>query len=588
MRNRIAVAAGTLVLGATTLLAGCQGAMRAPALGFANSPTHPAQNLDWRYYGNDQLNTRYQDVDQITPANASQLKPAWVFHTGEIADHESFEASPIVVDGTMYVPTGRNNLFALDAATGKQKWVYHPNDMPPPGKLSVCCGLDNRGVAYGAGKVYMARLDGVLVAVDANTGKKAWETPIADWHKGYSMTIAPQFADGLVITGVSGGEYAIKGRVTALNASDGSVAWTFSTIKPDTWAGNSGENGGVPVWGNPSVDPQLGLVYIETGNASPDFDGSQRAGNNLYASSDVALDLKTGQVKWYFQEVHHDIWDYDGPSPSLLFTTRRNGQDVPALGHCGKNGQYFILDRRTGTPLFHVTDTPVPQGPAWQHASPTQPMSSVEPLTPIGVQDKPKGYGYTFEKYYTPPTKQMAIEQPGTEAGCEWAPTAFSPRTGYIYYGARYEPTGFMGKQGALKNLDDTKKDPGSAFVRPIPGLKYWGYFGATNSNTGKVEWKMKLDEAPLTGPAVAGDVVFYGETSGNVHAINAKTGDNLWTYNVPKEIKNAGGSDAPFSVYMVDGKEYVASVFGGSAMERHLNQKSPVGDAVVAFALPK
>ncbi len=573
-------AACILGLGLPLLAAGPAGAQAAPS-------SHQ-QSTDWSYYGNNLLNQRYQNLDQINPSNVSHLQPAWVFHTGHIAVHESFEDSPIEVNGTVYVSTGTDKVFALDAASGKQKWVYRPSDMPPLKKLPICCGHDNRGVAYGDGKIFLARLDGTLVALNAQTGQKEWQATVAPWQKGYSETMAPQYADGLVIVGVSGGEYAIQGRVTAYDAKTGKQVWRFDTIKPDTWAGNSGKNGGVPVWGNPSVDPKLGLVYVVTGNASPNFNGSHRAGSNLYAASDVALDLKTGKIRWYFQEVHHDIWDYDGPSPDLLFTLHRDGHALPALGHCGKDGQYFILNRETGKPLFKVTEKKMPQKPTWQHPWPTQPISSVQPLTPIGLQNPPKGYGYNYQPYFTPPTEPMPVEQPGTEAGCEWPPAAFSPRTGDIYYGARYEPTGFKGEKGKLKHPDNTSKSLGSAFVRPLPGLHFHGYFGATSTQTGKIVWKKKLGEAPLTGPAVAGDLVFYGETDGKIHAVDAKTGKTLWSFNVPKKIRNAGGADGAFSVYQVDGREYVISVFGGSAMERHLNEKSPVGDAIVAFALPQ
>lgn len=547
-----------------------------------------AADVDWRYYGNDLLNRRFQDVDQITPANVAKLKPAWVFHTGEIKMKESFEASPIIVDRTVYVSTGMNTVFALDAATGKKKWVYKPKFLAPPPKLPLCCGMNNRGVAYGDGKIFLARLDAVLVALDAKTGKEVWHAQVADWQRGYSMTIAPQFYDGKVIVGTSGGEYAIKGKVAAYDAATGKLAWKFDTIKPDTWAGNSSENGGVPVWGNPSVDPQLGLVYVGTGNASPDFNGSNRAGLNLYASSVVALDARTGQPRWHFQEIHHDIWDYDGPMPPMLFDMNVNGQTVPAVGHCTKGGQYFILDRRNGQPIYPVEEVPVPQEPAWQHPWPTQPMSAVEPLTPIGLQDPPQKYGYDYAPYFTPPTVVAKVMQPGTEAGCEWPPAAFSPRTGYIYYVARYEPTGFVGQPGPIKGPNNTEKDPGSAFDRPLSGIDYWGYFGATDTRTGRIAWKHKVGADPLTGPAVVGDLVFYGETDGTARAADARTGKILWTMNMPKAVKGAGGANGAWSAYQVDDREYVISVFGGSAPERHLNEPSPVGDAIVAFALPK
>ena len=203
--------------------------------------------LDWRRYGNDAANTRFQDVDQISPHNVSQLKPAWVFHTGVLDPKSSFESSPIVVNGTLYVTTGHDDVFALDATNGQKKWDYHAlPDMPPLEKISLCCGRDNRGVTYGSGNVYLGRLDDNVVALDATTGAVRWKTAVVDWRDHYSITMAPQFVHGLVIVGVSGGEFLVRGQVIALNAATGSEVWRFYTTEPTTWAGDSWKTAAPP------------------------------------------------------------------------------------------------------------------------------------------------------------------------------------------------------------------------------------------------------------------------------------------------------------------------------------------------------
>ena len=289
------------------------------------------QDVNWRYYGNDLANTRYQNVNQITPANVRALRPAWVFHTGVLDPKASLEVSPIVVGGWMYASDGHDNVYALDAATGRKLWAYHPRHMPPLSKIGICCGRDSRGVAYGDGLVLLARLDARLVAISARTGRPQWSVAVADWRHGYSMTMAPQYADGEVIVGVSGGEYGIQGKVAAYDVHTGRLLWQFATTRPGTWAGRSWRHGGAPVWGNPTVDPRLGLVYVGTGNASPDFNGQYRAGADHYSSSLVALDLRPGRLRWAFQETHHDMWDYDGPQPPVLFTLDKDGRAYPAV-----------------------------------------------------------------------------------------------------------------------------------------------------------------------------------------------------------------------------------------------------------------
>src|SRR6204780_1022560 len=347
-----------------------------------------AQSLDWRYNGQDLYNSRFQNIDQINPTNVSQLKPAWTFHTGVLGDpNMSMEMTPLVVNGVMYITTGDDEVFALNPTTGAQIWHYNPStDMPALSTLPICCNRDNRGVALGEGMVFDARLDGKLVALNAKTGAVVWKTQVDGAANGAGMTLAPHAIGASagtiskVIVGVPGGEFGVRGHLDAYNPSTGKLLWRFWTTDPATWAGTSWQHGGASIWGTPTFDPTLNMVYFSTGNAGTTFWGGNRAGTNLYAASIVALDATSGELQWFFQETHHDLWDFDGPQPTLLFSW--NG--VPALEHTNKTGYMWILDRASGESLFpydEVAIPPVPANAAFQNPWPTQPVSSIESLT---------------------------------------------------------------------------------------------------------------------------------------------------------------------------------------------------------------
>jgi quinohemoprotein ethanol dehydrogenase len=530
------------------------------------------RRLDWRYYGNDPANSRYQNVDQINPGNAANLRPAWVFHTGIHDPKMSMEMSPIVVEGTMYVTTGNDDVFALSAATGKQKWAYHPTDMPPLSLLPLCCSHNNRGVAAGEDRLFLGRLDATLVALNTENGRVIWKATVDDWHNGYSITMAPQVVAGMVIVGVSGGEYLTRDHVDAYSAKNGTLLWRFYTTEPTTWAGDSWKYGGAPVWQTPAFDRNLGLLYFSTGNAGPDINGVDRAGLNLYTVAIVAVDIHTGTVRWYFQEAHHDLWDYDATPPVVLFSL--NG--TPAIAHAGKTGYVFILDRRNGTPIYQVNETPVPTEPAWQHPWPTQPESVIESLTPHSVESVPPGY--VAAPQWTPPQETTLVMQPGAEGGLEWPPMAYSPRTQFIYHHARYIPQAFHTTPtntsgGTLPGWGSTTDD--------VPGITEYGVYGAVDATTGKIAWKIRTDDPADSGMTVAGDLVFFGENSGLFHAVDAKTGSVLWTFDATT-IPGTGGSTAAPIAYVVNGREYIANGFGGNPGE-----DTALGDAIIAFALP-
>ena len=587
----------------------------------AGAPVASGQNVSWLTYGNDLGNTRFQGVDQINPTNVANLKVAWVFHTGVLDDKAELEVSPIVDadKNVMFVVDGHSNVFALNATTGQQIWAYQPTtipgEMPALSDINVCCGRVSRGLGYSrqTGKVYLARLDGYLVALDAKNGNPIWKTQVVNYRDRFALTMAPAVAQGLVIVGSSGGEYEVRGQVAAFDANTGAEVWRFFTAQAGTWGGNSWATGGATVWQTPAIDSSLGLVYINTSNAAPDVLGVNRIGDNLFSASIVALDIATGHVQWSFQETHHDLWDYDSAQSIVLFTS--NG--IPALGHCSKNGNYYILDRRNGNPVFSVTETPVPTTPAWQHPSPTQPMSSVEPLTPLtfvpGTIDlnllTQAFPGVKLGPEWTVPQDTTFVIVPGDDGGCEWNPAAYSPRTKYVYYGTRYEPTTFHTTPNNKKPSNGLFL--GSSFdeLGPAEGVINFGLYGATDTNTGKVVWRTcvptplfagtpppacssgapTISQPAKSGVLVAGDLVFFGEGNGKFHGVNAATGANLFTYDGPNDPSqhDVGGAHANPVAYVANGKEFIVNAFGGNVPDRHNFPPNPVGDTIIAFSLP-
>jgi quinohemoprotein ethanol dehydrogenase len=550
-----------------------------------------AQELDWSYNGGDVYNSRFANVDQINPSNVSQLKPAWTFHTGISDPNMSMEMTPLVINGAMYITTGDDDVFALDPTTGKQIWHYSPaSDMPKISTLPVCCNNDNRGVAYGQGLIFDARLDAVLVALDAKSGKEVWQARVDFPSKGATMTLAPQFigaSEGKVpevIVGVSGADEGVRGHLDAYNPATGKLLWRFYTTNPATWAGTSWQHGGASIWGTPTYDPVLNMVYFSTGNAGTTLWGSNRAGSNLYASSIVAVDATTGELQWYFQETHHDLWDFDGPQPTVLFSW--NG--IPALEHTSKTGYMWILDRASGQSLYaydEVAIPPTPANAAFQHPWPTQPVSSIESLTAHQPEALPAGY--TAAPMWTPVGPTRMVFQPFGTGGMEWPPAAYSPRTGFIYSHSRYAPENVTATNDAAAAAAATTGDAlkeiaaGGIQFLTLPGVNH-GVYGAVDTVTGKVAWTIPvLTIAPDSGVSVAGDLVFFGDSSGLFYAASAATGEILWVFDAAT-VPNAGGATASAAIYEINGVEYVVYGFGGNP-----GYSFALGDAVIAFALP-
>jgi quinohemoprotein ethanol dehydrogenase len=533
---------------------------------------------NWVTNGGNLTNQRYSTLKQIDATNIKQLKGAWMarLKRSGFGTKYSAEATPLVKDGIMYMVTGNDDVFALNAKTGEilwQRWSWIDR------KISVvCCGWLSRGLAMGEGMLFVGQLDANVVALDIKTGKEVWKTPIEDWHNGYSITSAPLYYDGIVYSGISGGELGIRGRLTALDAKTGKILWRAYTV-PDpgefgseTWPAASAAAipRGASIWNTPALDPQLGLIYFATGNCGPDYDGSVREGDNLFCASIMALNAKTGSYVWHFQEVHHDIWDYDAASPVVLFDTVVDGQPRKGIAEAGKTGWVYILDRTNGKPLIGIDERPVPQEPR-QKTAKTQPYPQGDATVPQCAEPQPDlKTGCIFQPFWDEP---VAL-QPSGQGGTNWSPMPYSPDTGYFYVPGSIRTSVFewFPRQYSRGHVY-TSGSQEAAFHTPLAGT-----FTAIDSNTNKIAWQHKMPYRMGGGSGssvTAAGLLLRGEPDGNFVAVDAKTGAVLWKF------QTGFGADAPPIVYEVDGDEYIAIATGGNSIQR-----SATGDAVWAFSL--
>ena len=303
---------------------------------------------NWLTYSGTYTSQRYSTLDQITRDNVQKLDLAWVY---QAQTNEKFELTPIVADGVMYITEPPNDVVALDAQTGRVFWTYQHN---LPTRLALCCGRVNRGLAILNDTLYLATLDGHLLAIGTRTGKVIWDVDVVDYRKGYSFTAAPLVVKDKVITGPAGAEYGIKGFLEAFDAKTGESAWRFETVpgpgEPghETWEGDSWKTGGGAIWLTGSFDPELNLLYWGIANPGPVWNGDDREGDNLYSASVVALDVDTGELKWYFQFTPHDVWDWDAAQIGVLVDGEFGGRERKLLLWGNRNGFYYVLDRVTG------------------------------------------------------------------------------------------------------------------------------------------------------------------------------------------------------------------------------------------------
>jgi alcohol dehydrogenase (cytochrome c) len=534
---------------------------------------------DWVTNGGNLTNQRYSALKQIDTTNVKQLKGAWMARLkgSGFGGKYSAEATPLVKDGIMYVVTGNDDVFALNAKTGETLWErWSGIDQ----KIStVCCGWLNRGLAMGEGMLFLGQLDANVVALDIKTGKEVWKMPIEDWRNGYGVTSAPIYYDGIVYSGNTGGEFGVRSRLTALDAKTGKILWRWYTLPgpgdvgSDTWPAGTDHamRGGASIWNTPALDPQLGLIYFATGNCGPDYDGSMRDGDNLFCASIVALNAKTGEHVWHFQEVHHDIWDYDAASPVVLFDAVINGQPRKGIAEAGRTGWVYILDRTTGTPLIGIEERPVPQEPR-QKTAKTQPYPVGDATVPQCAQPM-EGYekaGCIFEAFWEEPV----LIQPSGQGGTNWSPMPYDPDTGYLYVPGTIRTSVFS----RVPSQYATGQRYTNGTQAPPIGSPLSGTFTAIDSRTNKIAWQHQMPYRMGGGggsTVTAGGLLLRGEPDGNFVAVDSKTGEVL------SKFQTGFGADAPPMVYEVDGDQYIAIVTGGNSI-----QGSAYGDAVWAFSL--
>ncbi len=538
---------------------------------------HPTTS--WLTNGGNLYNQRYSPLTDINTDNVRELKGVWHIHLegSGVGAPYSGEAQPIIHDGTIYIVTGANDVFAVDIDTGHIRWRYRSN--LDPAISTICCGWTSRGVALGDGKLYLGRLDSKLVALNLTDGTVAWEISAARWQDGYTITGAPLFVDGKVITGFAGAEYGVRGMLRAFNASDGAPLWTFHTVPApgergaETWPADSDawRRGGATVWHTPAVDPELGLLYFATGNPGPDFNGAVRAGDNLYSVSIVALNLEDGSYRWHFQQVHHDIWDYDAANPVVLFDLNHEGKHRKALAQAGKTGWVYILDRTSGTPLLGIDEVPVPQERR-QLTAATQPQPVGDAFVPQAMEMPLYGYDFANQgKIFTPYFDRALPIKPSSFGAAVWAPSSYDPGSHTLFICAMDLIGLFVG--GADDDAPVGQQYLGGQFI--YDNVRN-GIFAAMDLRTNKLRWRQRWRDSCYSGStATAGGIVFTGQNDGRFVALDADNGDALW------EFQTGAGVNAPPAVFEHHGKQYVAVYAAGA-----LFAQSPPGDSVWLFAL--
>lgn len=534
----------------------------------ANAATEP-QN--WLAHGGNQQAQRYSALEQITPANIARLKPAWFL---DFDTYRGQESTPIVVDGVIYVTTAWSKVYAVNARSGEQLWHFDPK-VPGPAAAKNCCDVVNRGAAVYRGKVYVGTFDGRLIALDARTGQPVWTAVTVDPEGTSTITGAPRVGAGLVFIGNSGGEFGGRGYASAYDADTGALVWRFYTTPGDpekadgaasddimkslvepTWFGKpDNHRGGANVWNSIVFDAELGQVYLATGNGYPwprKFRSAGK-GDNLFISSVVAVDARTGKYKWHYQESPGESWDHDSIADMILADLKINGEVRKVLMHSPKNGFFYDIDRTNGK---LISAEPYVSGITW--------ASRIDMKTGRPVVSPAAYYG----------DKPVTVS-PGEGGGHSWHPTAFSPKSGLVYLQAaansstRYIPRKTFEYVKGLDNLGlyhFAQHGPGEPPPKPDPKApKAESYLLAWDPVAQKAAWK-----TPGSGGGVlatAGNLVFQGQSRGIVKgtlaAFRADTGEIVWKYDTPNAIMTG-----PVS-YSVDGEQYilVTSGAGGVAL---------------------
>ena len=551
------------------LLATCLGSMAAFTAGAAlanDELIKMSQNpKDWVMPTGDYANTRYSKLNQITAANVGKLQVAWTFSTGVLRGHEG---GPLIIGNMMYVHTPfPNKVYALDLSQeNKIVWAYEPKQDPNVIPV-MCCDTVNRGVSYGDGKIFLHQADTTLVALDAKTGKVVWSVKNGDPSKGETGTSSPMIFKDKVVTGISGGEFGVRGSITAYNIKDGKQVWRSYSMGPDsdtlidpaktthlgkpvgkdsglsTWQGDQWKIGGGTTWGWYSYDPELNLMYYGTGNPST-WNPKQRPGDNRWSMAIFARDVDTGMARWVYQMTPHDEWDYDGVNEMILTDQEMGGQARKLLTHFDRNGLGYTLDRVTGELLVAEKFDPKvnwTSGVDMNKSSPTYGRPKV-----VDQYSTEKGGEDVNAKGICPAALGTKDEQPA----------AYSPDTQLFYV-----PTNHVCMDYEPFKVSYTAGQPyvgATLSMYPPPGETHMGNFIAWDNKTGKIVWSNKEQFSVWSGAlATAGGVVFYGTLEGYLKAVDAKTGKELYKF------KTGSGIIGNVTTYEQGGRQYLAVLSG-------------------------
>ncbi len=526
-----------------------------------------ATNSDWPSYGGMFAAWRHSALKQIDTGNVKNLVPAWVFQTG---DYENgLQSTPIVVDGVLYLSTSNSWAFAIDGATGRQIWEYHYN--LPADTRAIAYGRQNRGVAVSHGLVFLGTPDNHLVALNQKTGEEVWKVNIEDYRQcGCNTTGAPLAIKDIVVAGVTGGDSAHRGYLTAFDAKTGRLRWRFYTIPGpgeaghDTWKGDTWKLGGGSTWMTGSFDPDLNLLYWGVGNASSDLNGSKRKGDNLYTASIVALDPDSGKLKWHFQEVPNDVWDFDASFEQILVDLPIRGQTRKVMLHPTKGGYIWMLDRATGEFLK-----------AWPFA---KNINWVAGITEAGK----------LVSRVEPEVGKSKLICPSVVGAKNWNQGAYSPATGMLYL-----PVQEMCNDLIARDEEVAEGGPftgGNWSMKAPSNSKIEGYIAAFDAATGERRWNVPVTTWIMASILTTeGDLLFTGDPEGNFFALDARTGARLWSFQT-----GAGHRGSAIS-YSIGGRQYVATPTGwGSlvgAAHKGLFPDAPAaraGSALFVFKLPE
>jgi len=518
---------------------------------------------DWPFVGGDWSSSRYSTLNGITTETVDRLNGAWVTR---LEGGASSRATPVVKDGVLYLTAGAN-VFAIDARTGETVWRWQPGSS----ESEVQMVPSWQGVGLSEELIFVGLRNAQVAALRQDTGELMWAESVGSIpaQDGESVTTAPMYAEGKVFVGLANGDSGGQGRVIALDAQTGKKQWTFFTVpRPgefghDTWPQDTDiwKLGGGGVWLNGTVDPDLGMVYFATGNPVPMFGGELRAGDNLFTASILALDIETGERRWHYQVVRHDIWDADIATPMLLYETEIDGESRRALAAMRADGHLFQLDRETGEPIVPIEEREVPQDPFLKTA-PTQPFPVADSILPdcsFWRDRVPPPFELSCSSYTPLSVSEHTVVAPGVPIPMvRVTPMSFSPQTGYIYAQGRAH----VGRARRLADPWISDNRPGGYDRLTLPAST--GILAAVDGRTGRIVWKHEFPggRLGLSGPlTTAGNLMFWGSADGQVEAYDASSGERVWAFQtLASETRLRPG---PASTYAVDGRQYVAIAMG-------------------------